>query len=246
MVLLAFALFSCHKPGLTLLQARRDVSITTADGVSLAGTLYPAGPNAPGLVLVHALGSTRQAWDRFAQKAQQVGYSVIAFDIRGHGQSITQNGSDIAYRTFRTKDWLGAINDIDAARTFLINSGADPKNTVIAGASIGANLALHYAVKFPDVPAIVMISPGLDYKGLTTRAKLVEFGERPVLLMTSTGDSYSAASCSTLKDIALGHCELREYAGTAHGTDLLDTSPTALEQIFVWLKPIIGPQDQTK
>ena len=241
-VLLAFALFSCHKPGLTPPQTRRDVSITTADGVSLAATLYPAGAGAPGLVLVHALGSTRQAWDHFAQKAQQAGYSVIAFDMRGHGQSITQNGSEIAYRKFKTKDWLGALNDIDAARTFLINSGADAKNTVIVGASIGANLALNYAVKHIDVPAIVMISPGLDYKGVTTRAKLVELGERPVLLMTSTGDSYSAASCSTLKGYAPGYCELREYAGTAHGTDLLDTSPTALEQIFVWLKPIIGPQ----
>lgn len=242
LMFLAFALFSCSNPGVTRAQPPRGVSLTTADGVSLAATIYPAGPGAPGLVLVHALGSTRQAWNHFAQKAQQAGYNLIAFDMRGHGESIAQNGNPISYRTFRTQDWLGALDDIDAARTFLINSGADAKNTVIAGASIGANLALHYAVKHIDVPAVVMISPGLDYKGVTARAKLVEFGQRPVLLMTSTGDSYSAASCSTLEDLAPGHCELREYAGTAHGADLLDTSPTALEQIFVWLKPIIGPQ----
>ncbi|MCX5769607.1 MAG: alpha/beta fold hydrolase [Candidatus Hydrogenedentes bacterium] len=243
--MLAFGLFSCHKSAGPA-QTRRDVSITTADGVSMAATLYPAGPGAPGLVLVHALGSTRLAWDHFALKAQQAGYSVLAFDIRGHGQSTSQNRSQITYRNFTTEDWLGALNDIDAARTFLINSGADPTNTAIVGASIGANLALNYAVKTPGVPAIVMISPGLDYKGVTTRAKLVELGERPVLLMTSTGDSYSAASCSTLKQVAPGHCELREYAGTAHGTDLLDAAPAAIEQIFVWLKPIIGPQTKNE
>jgi dienelactone hydrolase len=241
-VLLAACLFSCGKPGVTQAQTRRDVSIATADGVSLSATVYPAGPGAPGLVLVHALGSTRHAWDNFARKAQQAGYSAVSFDVRGHGQSITRNGGEISYRNFKTTDWLGVLDDIDAARGFLVASGADAKNTVVVGASIGANLAIHYAVKHVDVPAIVMISPGLDYKGVTTRGEIVEFGERPVLLMTSTGDSYSATSCNALKAAAPGHCEFREYAGTAHGTDLLDASRTALEQIFVWLKPIIGPE----
>jgi dienelactone hydrolase len=240
---LTAVLFSCHKPAATTVQAPRDVTITTSDGVSLAATLYPAPPKSPGLVLVHALGSNRQAWDSLARKAQQHGYAAIAFDLRGHGQSTAKNGSQISYHTFNTDDWLGVLKDIDAAKTCLLANGADPENTVVIGASIGANLALHYAVLHQDIPAVVMISTGLDYKGIATRQAIVDLGQRPVLLMTSTGDSYSAESCNTLKSLAPGHCELREYAGTAHGTDLLDTSSTAIEQIFIWLQPIIGPNN---
>lgn len=240
-VLLAL-LVSCHNPAGPQPESSRDVSITTSDGVVLAATLYAAPAGSPGLVLVHGLGSSRHAWDNFAQKARRAGFGVVSFDIRGHGQSVKQGGGEITHRTFTTEDWLGALADIDAARAFLVKQGADPENTVVIGASMGANLALHYAVKHRDVPAVVMISPGLDYKGVTTREKMAELGERPVLLMTSTGDSYSAASCSTLKPLAAGHCELREYAGTAHGTDLFDFAPSAVEQIFVWLEPIIGPE----
>jgi len=211
------------------------VAIRTSDGLSLGATLYAAEPGAPGLVLVHALGSNRQTWDRFAQQANREGYAVIAFDMRGHGKN---NGS---YRSFTTQDWLDVLTDIDAARAFLLNKGADNENTAVVGASIGANLALRYAVDNPDIPAVVMISPGLDYRGVTTSDQLPRLGQRPVLLMTSIGDAYSASSSTALKKLAPGLCELREYPGTAHGTDLLDATPTATDQIFVWLKPIIGP-----
>lgn len=212
------------------------VSLQTVDAVALAATLYPAQTGAPGLVLVHALGSNRKAWKRFAENANRKGYAVIAFDMRGHGRNA---GS---YRSFTTSDWLNVLKDIDAARDCLLKNGANIDNTVVVGASIGANLALRYAVQHPELPAVVMLSPGLDYKGVTTREQLAKLGPRPVLLMTSTGDSYSASSSSTLKKLAPGLCELREYTGTAHGTDLLDAAPTAAEQIFIWLKPIIGPK----
>jgi hypothetical protein len=45
-----------------------------------------------------------------------------------------------------------------------------------------------------------------------------------------------------MKAEAIGHCEIREYDGAAHGTDVFDSAPLSIEQIVLWLKPIIGPK----
>lgn len=248
---LLVALGACGKPTQPppSQPATLDLELSARDGMQLKADRYlpvpREGANAdpPGLVLVHALGADRRAWDTFAERARRAGFMAVAFDMRGHGESTRRGPDEVSYRTFSTSDWLSVLDDIDAAKTALIDAGANRDNIVVVGASIGANLALHYAVKHPDIPAVVMVSPGLDYKGIGAREALAALGERPVLLMTSTGDSYSAATCTALKALAPGHCELREYSGTAHGTDLLDAAATALDQVFLWLEPIVGPQD---
>jgi alpha-beta hydrolase superfamily lysophospholipase len=209
--------------------------------VRLAVTVYPvAVKNPPGLVLVHMMGSDRHAWAPLARRAQQAGYLCAAFDVRGHGESVTRSGEKISYRNFSTQEWLGALNDIEAARQVLLENGADPDNLALVGASLGANLALHYAVDHPDIAALVLVAPGLDYKGIKTETAITAFGERPSLLLTSEGDSYSASSCTALKRAASGLCELREYPGATHGTALFDASASALEQVFLWLNHIFG------
>ncbi len=224
---------------------KRDLTFASADGVALHATLYaPDKPakNPPGLVLAHMVGSNRAAWEPFATRAQRAGYLCLAFDARGHGESIGQGGQRLSYRNFDTPDWLAIVNDMAAAHKALVENGADPANVAVVGASIGANLALQYAVAHRDVAATVMISPGLDYKGVETEQPLKDLGKRPVLLVTSRGDSYSAQSCATLKKAASGFCELREYAGSAHGTNLLDGAINAIDDVLLWLKPIIGPK----
>lgn len=245
MGLLAACLCACGAaapPGAST--GSRGVEFTSSDGVPLHGTLYipaKAASKPPALVLVHMVGSSRGAWEPFAIRAQRAGYLCLAFDARGHGESTGEAARKLSYRSFETKDWLAITNDIGAAHQCLLDNGADPANMAIVGASIGANLALRYGLLHADIPAIVMISPGLDYKGVETPQAIKELGKRPVLLVTSQGDSYSASSCTTLKQAASGLCELREYAGSAHGTNLLDASPNAGDDILLWLKPIIGP-----
>ena len=89
---------------------------------------------------------------------------------------------------------------------------------------------------------MVLLSPGLDYHGVSTEDAIQAYGKRPMLLMTASGDAYSAQSCAKLKPLAAGHCELREYDGAAHGTDLFDAHETCTGQVFLWLSAIIGPK----
>jgi alpha-beta hydrolase superfamily lysophospholipase len=220
--------------------AAETLTIDTADGLRLAASWYPSNrPNPPGLVLVHMLGSNRQSWEPFAVRAQQAGYACIAMDLRGHGDSAQQASGRMTYRGFKREDWLAALQDIDAAKRVLLERGADLDNLAIAGASIGANLALHYALAHPDIQSVVMLSPGLDYHGVTTESEIALAAKIPVLLMTAKGDAYSATTCGALKQSAGGLCELREYDGSAHGTDLFATSSQSMDQILLWLKPIL-------
>ncbi|MDZ4857635.1 MAG: alpha/beta fold hydrolase [Candidatus Hydrogenedentes bacterium] len=221
--------------------APRDVSFQTADGYTIHGTLYPVTDARPaGLILVPMLGATRDTWQRFALRAQAQGYMSIAIDLRGHGESTNRNGQESSYRAFTAKDWAGATADIAGAKRALLDAGANPEDLAIAGASIGANLALRYARDDAQLQAVVMLSPGLNYQGVATESSMREIGNRPVLLMTGIDDAYSADTCRTLKPLAQGHCEVREYDGAAHGTDLLDAHAMCGEQILLWLSAIIG------
>ena len=57
-----------------------------ADGVALVGdTLGDAA--APAVILLHGGGQTRHAWAAAAKRLSESGFYVIAYDLRGHGDS---------------------------------------------------------------------------------------------------------------------------------------------------------------
>jgi pimeloyl-ACP methyl ester carboxylesterase len=111
----------------------------------------------------------------------------------------------------------------------------------LLGASIGANLALNQAARDPQLAAVVLLSPGLDYRGITAREPLAALNDCPVLILAAEGDAYAAMSSRELKEAAQGFVELHEYRGSTHGTDLLDASGEAREQVFLWLDQVVGP-----
>jgi dienelactone hydrolase len=74
--------------------SRSTVSLTTPDGIQLAGTLTipdgaaPAG-GWPAVVFFHGLGGTRANMEKVATQMGIIGerYVVLAYDARGHGES---------------------------------------------------------------------------------------------------------------------------------------------------------------
>jgi len=222
-------------------RASEEVSFRSEDGVDLAGTLRrPATASPTGLILVHGAGGTRDDWAVFGERVRRAGYMTLALDMRGHGGSRRQGEKELDHRRFSTEEWLGSLEDIAAARRLLVARGVDADNIAVIGAGLGANLALHYLLRDTLIQAAVLISPGLDYEGIGTEAAMRGLKDRPVLLLASEGDAYSAASTRTLKAAAAGFCELRSYPGAAQGTDLLAALPNATDQIVQWLDTILG------
>jgi alpha-beta hydrolase superfamily lysophospholipase len=215
----------------------------TDDGVRMGATLYRPAPAAgapPGLILVHRQAADRGTWAGFADTARQAGYLVLAIDLRGHGESTLRNGQLISYLQFRDEDWRDALHDLDAAKRDLLAAGASPKNMAVAGEGAGASLALGFAAIDPQMQAAVLLSPGLDHKGLHTESVMKALRDLPVLLIAADGDSYAASSAQALKALAPGFCELRSFPGSAHGTDLFAVRPDLAGEVLLWLKRIIG------
>ncbi|MCK4724667.1 MAG: alpha/beta hydrolase, partial [Anaerolineales bacterium] len=72
------------------------IHLTTTDGVKLSGTVYhPDASNIQpnSILLLHEAYRDSQVWNQFARAAQERGYTVLALDLRGHGQS----AGEIAY-----------------------------------------------------------------------------------------------------------------------------------------------------
>lgn len=218
-----------------------SVSLDAADGVRLAARIFrPRADSPPGLILVHRLGADHAAWDPFAYQAQLAGYMAISLDLRGHGESRGNATTPLDYRTFKDPDWQDTLLDIDAARQRLLAEGADPENLFIAGEALGASLALQYAVGHPDIQGAILVSPGLEYKGIDAGALIAQFAKRPTLLLWAEGDAYATASGSALERLAPGHIEVHRYAGAAHGANLFSASPQSMGQILVWLNQMLS------
>jgi acetyl esterase/lipase len=165
------------------------------------------------------LRRTHADWDAAASQLSEAGFAVVALDYRG--------GDELG----------GYAIDVRAAKSFLRDrSEVIPGSIGLAGASIGANLAVLDAADDAGVRSIAMLSPGIDYRGLRTEAAMKRFGARPALLAGSTRDPYAARSIRQLTAIGPGLREVRLTDAVAHGTVLLSRDPELIPALVDWYK----------
>lgn len=198
----------------------RRVTFRAEDGATLTGAYHePSERPAPGIVLLHMWRGSHADWERTASQLSDAGFAVLALD-------------------YRDNDQLGAYAiDVRAAKAFLRDRPEVIADSIgIAGASIGANLAVLDGADDPGVRSIALLSPGIDYKGLRTEAALKKFGARPALLAGSTKDPYAARSIRRLTAIGPGLREVRLTDSIAHGTVLLSRDPELIAALVDWFK----------
>lgn len=213
-------------------QPVQDVSFITEDNVKIAATYYRAQGTLTNIthkavILVHMLGKDRSTWEEFAEALQGAGLSVLAIDLRGHGES------DLDWNTFSVADWKKGVLDIRGAVNFLGGKGFSISNIYFAGASIGANLVLSYASLHDEVEKIVLLSPGLNYRGVDIEDAYKHY-EGKVVYVVSQGDSYSYDSVVQLAREPSQRKILKLYEGKAHGTDLFAQNPELVPALLVF------------
>ncbi|MDE2838546.1 MAG: alpha/beta fold hydrolase [Chloroflexota bacterium] len=110
--------------------------------LTLRGWWLPA-EDAKGVVIrVHGLDGTRDSSLGLSKALVEGGYSVLVFDLRGHGESdIAQMGAGI----HEQDDLRGAIDYV------LTHRGAEPGRILVYGDSFGGAIALMTAVDEPGV-----------------------------------------------------------------------------------------------
>lgn len=182
----------------------QEVKINSSDGVILAGTLFQSEKtNSPALLLLHQWESDRHSWGDFAKDLQNDGFNVLAIDGRGFGESTKKaDGSTIA--AGRTDaDVKAMLGDVEAAFDFLSKQDkVDPNRVGIIGASYGSSLALIYAADHPNVAAIALLSPGLNYFGnMQTEPAMTNYKNRPAFLAAAKDDPDSFNAVTRLKTL---------------------------------------------
>jgi pimeloyl-ACP methyl ester carboxylesterase len=200
----------------------RRITVRTEDGVMLAGTYFESSRQpAPGIVLLHMLTRDHEDWAAAGSRLADAGYAVVAIDFRTGGDA----------------DAAALELDVKAAKAFLrARPEVIPNSFGVAGASIGANVAIVDAAGDPAVRSIALLSPGLDYRGVRTEAAMKTFGTRAALLVSSTKDPYAWRSLRMLAAIGTGTREVQLSDAVAHGTMLLQRDPDLISALVDWFK----------
>ena len=140
------------------------VDIQAADGTRLNAWFFPAQGTPRGTVLyLHGTAQNVSAHFQRVAWLPAAGFSVLALDYRGYGES---DGSP---------SLAGAELDIDAAmRALLARSDVDASRIFIFGQSLGGALAIYYVARSlyrTHVRAVIADSPMADYR-LIVREKM--------------------------------------------------------------------------
>lgn len=210
------------------LGATQRVSIRTEDGTTLAGTWYePSLRPAPAVVLVHMLQKSRRDWDTLASRLASEGIGALTFDLRGHGESPGGVPQDLSLM----------VQDVRAARRFLVGrTDVVPSRIGIAGASLGASLAVLLAAEDSSIGSVVLLSPSLDYRGVRIEAAVRKLAGRPLLLAAGDDDPYATRSVRDLQKAGGVKAEALTLAGAGHGTTMLVRDPSLSRALVDWFR----------
>jgi dienelactone hydrolase len=233
--------------------ANRIVHLHTTDDVAITGTYYPVSQApAPVVLLIHSVARTRATWNDFARLLQQNGIAALAIDLRGHGDStrkLTANGPvTLDFHNFTGNDYQDMLLDVEAAIDWLLaQPEIDHGRIALAGESVGANLALRYAAINPDLAAVVVFSPGINYRSVRTDDVIAQIGHMPLRILVSHNDPVAFESCKRMVEIqkeagiSTPTNEMTVCTGNLHGSDMLVGVRKLPEIVLDWLKQVFKP-----
>jgi dienelactone hydrolase len=208
----------------------QQVMFAARDGVQVTGFLYlPDRRPAPAVVLLPMLGRTHRDWDAAAARLADAGIAALAIDFRQGGGALTSRTETAG------GDYAALVLDANAARAYLAaRPEVNPARLGIAGASLGANVAVLAAADNPAVRSLALLSVSGEYRGLRLEQALRKFGSRPALLVASNEDPYALRSSRQAVTMGDGPRELRVLSGAGHGTAMLAGDPDLASVLVDW------------
>lgn len=164
---------------------------TTTDGLRIAYDLVGEGPP---VVLVHGFGSSRvQNWRStgWYGSLTEAGYSLLAIDCRGHGESDKPHDPLLYHHDRMAEDVLNVMDEVGIA------------NAPYIGYSMGGLIGLRFTALFPDrLPRLVLGGVGEHY---LTGPRVSDPEQRTAIadaLLTEDKDSITDPRARMFRDFA--------------------------------------------
>lgn len=199
-----------------------------ADGTYLHACAWlPAGPPVASVGVVHGLGEHIGCYTALAEALTGAGFAVIGLDLRGHGRSTGPRGHAPGFPVL-----LDDLSLLDAEATRLCP--AHPP--FLYGHSLGASLALHYALsRRPALSGVVAAAPALRLlsppPGWKVRLGRLLCRVAPAV----TFDNGLRGATTWREPDPLRHSRISAQLGV----DLLDGGPLALAHAAEWRLPLL-------
>ncbi len=213
------------------------ITFTSTDGCKLAAFYLAPAKGGDIFINAHGLGSNKNEWSAFQDALAARGQGYLSLDLRGHGASLTCGGAAADYKTFTKADWNKVSLDIEAGAAWLKKKGYPAKRMGFCGASVGANLALKAAAQGKLKPAaVVLLSPGVEYAGVTTEDNYALKQPFRMLIAASQDDPYAWQSRAYLAKAARSKglpAELME-GKSGHGVNMFK-APELMTAIIDWV-----------
>lgn len=247
-----------------------EVTIPLSDQLILYGRLYDPsltergenefpdpeeyqGAKYPLVILLHGLNRNHLAWSDLPATLTKAGYAVFALDLRGHGKStITTWKSRVSWRYLKPEQWVNMHKDIEQViRVFKKGEDypeIDSTQIAVIGEKMGANIATFVGKYNPEVKALILLSPGLEFKGIDASRGLLEYGNN-TLILSNQDMQASHTQARHLYNWITGPKTLQVYEKIGEGADMLVNQPSVAFQIRDWLinviKPVGGPAPES-
>jgi dienelactone hydrolase len=205
----------------------QTVTFAARDGVQVSGVLHlPEKTPAPAVVFLNMFGRTHRDWDDATAKFVEAGIAVLAVDFRP---------SALPDPDAAGSPYAALVMDAEAARAYLAaRPDINPSRIGMAGASLGANVAVLAASNDPSVRSLALLSVSLDYRGLKLEQALKKFASRPALLVASSEDPFALRTARQAVTMGDGARELRVLSGAGHGTVMLAREPDLATALVDW------------
>jgi dienelactone hydrolase len=191
----------------------------------LAANFFDVKNPKGGIVYLHMMPATKESYNQLAKKLQNLGWVGLALDFRGHGAS--QDGPE-GYLSFSDQEHAQKYLDVLAGIDYLVKKGIPKESIAIVGASIGANLALKVLSEDEKIKKAVLLSPGLSYRGITTKNLATKLSsDKEVLLIGSQDDNYTIECIEELYGLIPKGVKKQKqvYKDAGHGTTMLERQP---------------------
>jgi pimeloyl-ACP methyl ester carboxylesterase len=200
------------------------VTFPSADGVRLAGRLFPARGRAakgtPGVVLSHMLPADQRSWFAFAERLAGEGFTALTYDFRGYCPGGAGGCSE------GTKDVSAIWQDVAGAATFLRAQGTSSVSLV--GASMGGTASIVAAgggaPPAGDVASVITLSAPVSIEGLAATPELLLTVQATKLFIAALGDGVAADAAQQLYNEASAPKRVEILPVDGHGTDMLTQS----------------------